>query len=299
MLGAGFFLSSFDPSHGFILSRSTARELEIDVEVQDMSSYAHIIVAVSDQGVANITLNRPDKRNAFNSDMIAELHAAFETLAQDRAVRFVTIRGEGKSFSAGADLDWMKAAASYTQAENEADARALAEMLRALYEMPQPTLALVHGAAMGGGAGLVAACDLGVAMKDTKFKFSEVRLGLTPATISPFVIEAIGARWAKALFVTAEGFDAPYAEKMGLIQYTVTSDDELQMMSDYLRDLVLGAAPGAVADSKRLVQDVAGQPIDKALGEETAKRIAMRRSSDEGREGLSAFLEKRKPNWMV
>lgn len=262
-----------------------------------MDTFTHIDFAATDDGVATITLNRPDKRNAFNSEMIGELHAAFDGLAKDASTRFVVIRGAGKSFSAGADLDWMKAAASYTQEENEADARALAEMLRALYELPQPTLALVHGAAMGGGAGLVAACDLGVAMKDTTFKFSEVRLGLTPATISPFVIEAIGARWAKALFVTAEGFDAPYAEKMGLIQYTVTSEDDLQMMADYLRDLVLGGAPGAVADSKTLVHDVAGQPINKALGEETAKRIAARRASVEGREGLSAFLEKRKPDW--
>ena len=262
-----------------------------------MGPFAHIEVLARDNGVATIELNRPDKRNAFNSAMIGELHSVFTKLAGDKSVRFVIIRGAGKSFSAGADLDWMKAAASYTQEENEADARALAEMLRALYEMPQPTLALVHGAAMGGGAGLVAACDLGVAMADTKFKFSEVRLGLTPATISPFVIEAIGARWAKALFVTAEGFDAPYAEKMGLIQYTVTSEDDLMMMADYLRDLVLGAAPEAVADAKRLVHDVAGRPIDQALGEETARRIAARRASDEGREGLSAFLEKRKPGW--
>lgn len=264
-----------------------------------MGSFEHIEVSANMDGYIVITLNRPDKRNAFNSKMISELHAAFSEISRDQSVRFVAIRGAGKTFSAGADLDWMKAAASYTQEENEADARALAEMLRALYEMPQPTLALVHGAAMGGGAGLVAACDLGVAMTDTKFKFSEVRLGLTPATISPFVIEAIGARWAKALFVTAEGFDALYAEKLGLIQYTVTSTDDLEMMAHYLRDLVLGAAPGAVADSKRLVHDVAGKPIDQALGEETARRIAARRASAEGRQGLSAFLEKRKPDWSV
>jgi len=262
-----------------------------------MGPFANIDVSATGNGAVVITLNRPDKRNAFNSEMIGELHTVFVALSADQSVRFVTIKGAGKSFSAGADLDWMKAAASYTQDENEADARALAEMLRALYEMPQPTLALVHGASMGGGAGLVAACDLGVAMKDTKFKFSEVRLGLTPATISPFVIEAIGARWAKALFITAERFDAPYAEKMGLIQYTVTSEDDLDMMADYLRDLVLVAAPGAVADSKRLVRDVAGMPIDQALGDETARRIAARRASTEGREGLSAFLEKRKPDW--
>ena len=170
-------------------------------------------------------------------------------------------------------------------------------MLLKLYELPQMTLALVHGAAMGGGAGLVAACDVAVAMKSTKFKFSEVLLGLTPATISPFVIDAIGPRWAKALFVTGEGFDAPYAERMGLVQYVVETDAELLEMEEYLASLVFKAAPGAIADSKRLVRDVTGQVIDKDLGHETAKRIAARRASAEGKEGIAAFLEKRLPGW--
>ncbi len=262
-----------------------------------MKPFSNIDVSIGGDGTAIVTLNRPEKRNAFNAQMISELHDAFSDMATDQAVRFVIIRGAGEVFCAGADLEWMKQAAGFTQAQNEADAYALAHMLHTIYEMPQPTLALVHGAALGGGAGLVAACDLAVAMEDTKFKFSEVRLGLIPATIGPFVIEAIGPRWAKALFVTAEGFDARYAEKMGLVQYTVTSESEMQEMSDHLRDLVLAAAPGAVAEAKRLVFDVAGVRIDDNVGDETARRIATRRASEEGREGVAAFLDKRKPNW--
>ncbi len=262
-----------------------------------MRDYETIRLEATPEGLAVVTLNRPDVRNAFNAQMIAELTDAFDLLADQATVRMVMVRGAGKSFSAGADLTWMKQAASHTQSDNEADAEKLAEMLLKLYELPQMTLALVHGAAMGGGAGLVAACDVAVAMKSTKFKFSEVLLGLTPATISPFVIDAIGPRWAKALFVTGEGFDAPYAERMGLVQYVVETDAELLEMEEYLASLVFKAAPGAIADSKRLVRDVTGQVIDKDLGHETAKRIAARRASAEGKEGIAAFLEKRLPGW--
>lgn len=207
------------------------------------------------------------------------------------------LRGAGKSFSAGADLTWMKAAQNWTREENEADAFALAEMLRKLAELPHMTLALVQGAAMGGGAGLVAACDVAVALSDTKFRFSEVRLGLTPATISPFVIKAIGPRWAKALFVTAEMFDAAYAEKIGLVQYVVQDESELAEMEEYLAQLAMAAAPGAVRDAKALVLDFEGADLSQALSKETAKRIAARRISTEGREGLAAFLNKSKPSW--
>ncbi len=192
----------------------------------------------------------------------------------------------------------MKAAQNWSREENEADAVKLAEMLRKLAELPQMTLALVQGAAMGGGAGLVAACDVAVAMKGTKFSFSEVKLGLTPATISPFVIAAIGPRWAKALFVTAEAFDAGYAEKMGLVQYTVADETEMAEMEEYLAGLAMAGAPGAIRDAKNLVLDFADEPYSPALSKETAKRIAARRVSDEGREGLAAFLEKRKPDWV-
>jgi len=264
-----------------------------------MTDYTMMELDVSSEGVGVITLNRPEKHNAFNAALIEELTAAFKALADNASVRLVVLRGAGKSFSAGADLDWMKAAAEYTEEENKADAVRLANMLRKLHDLPQPTLALVQGAAMGGGAGLVAACDVVIAMASTKFRFSEVRLGLTPATISPFVINAIGRRWAKALFVTAETFDSNYAEKMGLVHYVAQNEKEMQELETHITSLIFAAAPSAVADSKKLVDDLAGQEITEALGHETAGRIAARRASDEGREGLNAFLEKRKPNWTV
>lgn len=262
-----------------------------------MADYETIKLEATRAGVAVVTMNRPEKHNAFNALVIDELADAFETLRGEDHLRMVILRGAGKSFSAGADLEWMKAAADYSRQENEDDAFALAEMLRKLYDLPQMTLALVQGAAMGGGAGLVAACDIVVAMKSSTFRFSEVRLGLTPATISPYVIRAIGPRWAKALFVTGEAFDAAYAEKMGLIQYTVADETEMAEMEEYLSGLMFDTAPGAVADAKELVHDVMAMPVDAHTSRETAKRIAARRASDEGREGLSAFLEKRKPGW--
>ncbi|MEM7767688.1 MAG: enoyl-CoA hydratase-related protein [Pseudomonadota bacterium] len=262
-----------------------------------MGEYQTISLDATRAGVAIVTLNRPDKHNAFNALVIQELADAFENLRPETQLRMVVLRGNGKSFSAGADLEWMKAAAHYTQKENEEDAFQLAEMLRRLYELPQLTVALVQGAAMGGGAGLVAACDVAVAMKSAMFRFSEVRLGLTPATISPYVIEAIGPRMAKALFMTGESFDAGFAETMGLVQYVVDDADGMAEMEEHLSALMFDTAPGAVADAKRLVQDVTGLEINRSLSQETAKRIAARRASDEGREGLAAFLEKRRPSW--
>jgi methylglutaconyl-CoA hydratase len=261
------------------------------------ADYDLIKLDVTRAGVAVVTLNRPDVHNAFNAELIAELTDVFAMIADQPGIRMMILRGEGKSFSAGADLEWMKLAALKSREDNETDAENLAEMLQRLYEMPQMTLALVQGAAMGGGAGLVAACDVAIAMAGTQFRFSEVRLGLTPATISPYVIEAIGPRWARALFVTAESFDAAYAEKIGLVQYVVQSTDEMAELEEHIAKLVFAAAPGAVAESKKLVRDVAGRPIDKDLGRKTAKRIAARRSSAEGKEGVAAFLEKRTPNW--
>ncbi|WP_300376607.1 enoyl-CoA hydratase-related protein [Henriciella sp.] len=264
-----------------------------------MDEYETINLDATPGGIAVITLDRPDKHNAFNAQVISELTDALETLEEQTTVRMVILRGNGKSFSAGADLTWMKAAADYTRHENEEDAYRLAEMLRKLANLPQMTVALVHGAVMGGGAGLVAACDIAVALKDTKFRFSEVRLGLTPATISPFVMSAIGPRWAKALFVSAESFDAAFAERIGLVQYVVEDQAELTAMEEHLATLAMQAAPGAIHDSKRLVQDLAGVEINQSLSHETAKRIAGRRVSEEGREGLAAFLDKRKPDWTV
>lgn len=262
-----------------------------------MTDYQTINLDTSKAGTAEVTLNRPEKHNAFNAAVIAELTDVFDHLAMRGDIRLMILRGAGKSFSAGADLDWMKEAATYSVQQNEADAVKLAQMLAKLHALPQATLALVQGAAMGGGAGLVAACDVAIAMASAKFRFSEVRLGLTPATISPFVIQAIGPRWAKALFVTAESFDAAYAEKMGLVHYTAQNEDEMKGLCEHVTGLIMAAAPEAIRDSKKLVDDFAGKAIDEAIGVETAKRIAARRASTEGREGLTAFLEKRKPHW--
>jgi len=263
-----------------------------------MAAQDEVLLNVTPGGAAVITLNRPDRHNAFNADVVARLSDIFETLrANTDEARVVFLRGAGKSFSAGADLEWMQAAADWTHEDNVQDALGLARMLHRLYDLPQTTVALVHGAAMGGGAGLMAACDIAVAVKDAKIRFSEVRLGLTPATISPFVVRAIGPRWARALFATGESFDGAYAEKMGLAQYTVESTDELDDMMEHLAKLAFHAAPGAVADAKRLVDDVFGEEIDDGLMRRTAHKIADRRVSKEGREGLAAFLEKRKPWW--
>jgi len=261
-------------------------------------SDAPVLLDVSPGGVAVVTLNRPDTHNAFNAAMIEQLTDIFETLrANTDEVRVVFLRGAGKTFSAGADLKWMEAASRYTEAENEEDAMALATMLKRLYDLPQMTVALVHGAAMGGGAGLLAACDVGVVMKDAKVRFSEVKLGLTPATISPYVVRAIGPKWSRALFASGEGFNGQFAYEIGLAQYPVENEAEMQEMQDHLAAHAFAAAPEAVADAKRLVDDVSGKEITHSLMVHTAKAIAKRRASDEGKEGLSAFLEKRKPNW--
>jgi methylglutaconyl-CoA hydratase len=256
-----------------------------------------VLLDVSPEGIAVVTLNRPEKRNAFDELMIAHLSETFETLKGADHVRAVFVRGAGEAFCAGADIDWMRRSGERDSADNEADALALARMLRHLHELPQLTVAVAHGAAMGGGAGLIAACDIAIAVKDTKFRFSEVRLGLTPATIGPFVVEAIGPRWSKALFASGEAFDAAFAERIGLVQFTVESEAAIAPLMEHLADLARAAAPGAVADAKALVRFVAGHKIDDTLSRETARRIAHRRASPEGKEGLAAFLEKRKPEW--
>jgi methylglutaconyl-CoA hydratase len=261
------------------------------------ADYDLIKLDVTRAGVAIVTLHRPEVHNAFNAELIAELTDVFAMISDQPGIRMMILRGEGKSFSAGADLEWMKLASTHTRDDNETDAMRLAELLQRLYEMPQMTLALVQGTAMGGGAGLVAACDVAIAMASAQFRFSEVRLGLTPATISPFVIQAIGPRWARALFVTGEEFNAAYAEKIGLVQYVAQTADEMTDLEEHIAQLVFAAAPGAVADSKKLVRDFAGKPIDRDVSQRTAKRIAARRTSDEGKEGVSAFLEKRPPSW--
>ena len=249
-------------------------------------------------GVVFVTINRSAKKNAFDAATIAALHEAFETLHGADRVRAVFIRGAGGTFSAGADLNWMRDAAGWSESDNRDDAMGLAKMLKALHDIPALTVAVVEGNAMGGGAGIVAACDMAVAVEGARFAFSEVKLGLIPATIAPYVIEAVGARRARQLFLTANAFDADYAAHAGLIDLVLPEgsvDEFISMLSDSLTN----NAPGAMGEAKRLVNDIAHHKIDNGLMDETAKRIARARVSDEGREGVAAFLEKRKASWTV
>lgn len=253
-----------------------------------------VVIEATPAGVAVVSINRPERRNAFDAATIDALHEAFTTLKGQDGVRVVFLRGVGGAFCAGADLDWMRAAAGWNEDENREDARGLARMLQALHALPQLTVALVEGPAFGGGAGLAAACDLALAAADAQFSFSEVKLGLTPATISPYVVAAIGSRTARRLFATGERFDAAAAVRFGLVDRVV---DDLHAEAVAIARAQRASAPGAVGDAKRLVDDVAGRPIDGRLAEDTARRIAARRVSPEGREGVAAFLERRKAEW--
>jgi methylglutaconyl-CoA hydratase len=268
------------------------------VEVPDTDTLSDLVlIEATEDGIATVTINRADKRNAFNAEVIAALHEAFVTLSDADGVRLVFLTGAGTSFSAGADLEWMKAAVEWSESENREDAMALATMLKALHDLPQLTVALVDGPAFGGGAGLAAACDMAVATERSTFAFSEVKLGLTPATISPYVIRAIGARNAKLLFATGQVFDATEARDFGLVSQVIADAAGFDAVRTALSTAIKACAPGAVADAKTLVNDIEGAEIDRGVMEETAKRIAARRVSEEGREGVLAFLEKRKPGW--
>ena len=247
--------------------------------------------------VAMVALARPDVHNAFNETLIAELTCALAGLDADDSVRAVILLGQGRSFCAGADLNWMKKMAAYGHAENVADAMALAKMLAALAGMRKPTIARVHGSVFGGGVGLVAACDIAIAAQDATFSLSEAKLGLIPATISPYVIEAIGARQARRYFVTAERFTAAEAFRIGLLHDIVPSDELDARINELLGALLL-AGPGAQAAAKALIRAVAHQPIDARIIADTAERIAAARASAEGKEGVGAFLDKRAPAWV-
>jgi methylglutaconyl-CoA hydratase len=248
-------------------------------------------------GVARITLNRPELRNAFDDALIAKLAEAFSQVAADAAVRVVVLAGNGPAFCAGADLNWMKRMAGYGYDENLRDARALADMLATLARMDKPTIARVHGPAFAGGTGLVAACDIAVGTPEARFCFSEAKLGLSPATISPYVMRAIGARAASRYFLTAEVFDAQEALRIGMLSALVPAT-ELDGFIDSLLNHLLAGGSAAHARIKDLIRDVAGRPVDDELKADTARRIAEIRASDEGREGIASFLEKRKPKWL-
>lgn len=249
-----------------------------------------------ENGVGTVVMDRPDRHNAFDEHVIADLTAAFAGLGADDAVRAVVLRGAGKSFSAGADLDWMRRMAAYDEAANLADARALAALMRTIDTLPKPTVALVHGAAYGGGVGLVACCDIAIATEAASFALSEVKLGLIPAVISPYVVRAIGARAARRYFLTAERFDAVEARRLGLVHELVAGDG-LEETARQILAALRGNGPAAVRAAKDLVAAVAARPPAE-VEEDCARRIAAIRAGEEGREGVAAFLGKRKPSWL-
>ena len=255
-------------------------------------------IQVSRQGaVATVTLARPEVRNAFDAATIAALHAAFLELGADTQVRVVVLTAEGAAFCAGADLNWMREMAGYGDAENRADGLKLARMLRALADCPKPVIARVQGDAFAGGVGLVAACDLAVALQPARFGLSEVRLGLIPATIMPHVLRAIGPRAAQRYTLTAEVFDAATAHQLGLLHEVAADAAALDAQVQQWCSALLAASPQALAAAKRLLADVAHRPLNEALLADTAARIAEARASAEGREGIAAFRAKRKPSW--
>ncbi len=247
-------------------------------------------------GVARVTLNRPELRNAFDDALILSLTRTFEDIAADQATRIMVLGGNGPAFCAGADLNWMKRMAGYGYDENLADARALAAMLAALDRMPKPTIARVHGPVFAGGTGLVAACDIAVGTPEAKFCLSEAKLGLTPATISPYVMRAMGERLARRYFLTAEVFDAEEAYRIGMLTALVPAG-ELDAFIEGTAQHLLSGGPQAHAKIKQLIRAVATRPVDDALVAETAQRIAEVRVSPEGKEGIASFLEKRKASW--
>jgi methylglutaconyl-CoA hydratase len=261
-----------------------------------MMNYQTLEVTKAER-VATVTLNRPDVRNAFNETTIAEITQVFRELGQQADLRAIVLGASGTAFCAGADLNWMKKMAGYTHEENRADAAQLAEMLRTIYACPKPVVAKVQGDCYAGGMGLVAACDIAVAVETVNFCLSEAKLGLIPATISPYVIKAMGESASRRYFLTAERFSAQEAHRIGFVHQMVAADALDAAVADIVKALVSNS-PNAVKEAKRLVQDVAGRALSDALIADTAERIADIRSSEEGKEGVRSFLEKRKPGWL-
>jgi methylglutaconyl-CoA hydratase len=255
-----------------------------------------LTIRVSNQ-IGTITMNRPDVRNAFNDEVIAEITQAFAQLGSREDVRCIVLAAEGPAFCAGADLNWMRRMADYSREENLADAGKLAEMLRVIYECPKPTVARVQGDVYAGGMGLVACCDVAVSSETAGYCLSEVKLGLIPATISPYVIRAMGARASHRYFLTAERFSAQEALRLGFV-HEVVSADQLDTKLDEITQALVKNSPNAVKVCKKLVQDVAYAEMGQPLTQKTVEGIADIRSSAEGREGVSAFLGKRKPSWL-
>lgn len=263
-----------------------------------MSDYQSIVTEV-DGGVGILTLNKAQRHNAFDEQLIAEITDGLQQFAADDSVRAVVLSSTGKSFCAGADLNWMRRAAGYNVEENLRDANRLAELLSMLNELPKPTIARVQGPAYGGGVGLIAACDIAVGTYDAVFSLSEVKLGIIPAVISPYVLAAIGERYSRRYMLTAERFSAAEAYRIGLLHEIVPGDEQLDEAIGEILDALLANGPQAKAECKALIRVVSGQPIDEQTIAETAQRITRVRASPEGQEGLAAFLEKRPPSWTV
>ena len=255
------------------------------------------ITLIITDNIATVTLNRPEVRNAMDETTIAELHQAFKQVAADEGVRALVLRGEGEAFCAGGDLNWMRRGADYGEAENTADALKLGEMLYALHALNKPTIAMVHGAAFGGGVGLVAACDVALGLENSKFCLSEVKIGLIPSVISPYVLAAMGERQARRFYLTAEVMDAQKAKEIGLLHEVYQSEKAWQQALDDTINLILSNAPNAMADAKSQIFDLSHKAITSELVQHTSEAIAKRRATDEAKEGVSAFLEKRQPYW--
>jgi methylglutaconyl-CoA hydratase len=246
---------------------------------------------------AAVWMNRPDVRNALSPMLIAELTEAFKTLGKDPSIRAIVLAGHGKAFCAGADLNRMKESANLSEAENRADAEALANLLYTVHTCPKPVIARIHGPCMAGGLGLISACDIAVAAQEARFALTETRLGLIPAMISPYVLRALGERAARRWFLTGEAISASEAVKLGLVHELCEADDLDTRVNAFL-DAFMLASPAALAECKRLIRDVAGRPIDAQIITETIARLAAQRASADGREGLASFLEKRAPRWV-
>jgi methylglutaconyl-CoA hydratase len=256
-------------------------------------------LAIERQGpIGLVTMNRPDRHNAFDDVLIAELTEALRSMEAEDGIRVIVLSGAGKSFSSGADLNWMKRMAGFSMDENRRDAMGLATLMRTLAHLRKPTLARVQGAAYGGGVGLVACCDIAVAAQSATFSLSEARLGLIPAVISPYVIAAIGERAARRYFLTAERFDAAEAWRIGLVHELVGDHESLDDRIGEIVDAMLACSPSAQREAKELIRAVASRPVTSELIQDTAERIARIRSSPEGREGVAAFLEKRRASWI-
>jgi methylglutaconyl-CoA hydratase len=256
-------------------------------------------LAIERQGpIGLITMNRPERHNAFDDALIAELTESLRSMEAEDGIRVVVLSGAGKSFSAGADLNWMKRMAGFSKEENQRDAMGLGALMRTLAHLRKPTVARVHGAAYGGGVGLVACCDVAVASQAATFALSEAKLGLIPAVISPYVVSAIGERAARRYFLTAERFDAAEAWRLGLVHDLGSTDGDMDEKIGTIIDAMLACGPAAQREAKELIRAVAQRPVTSEVIQDTAERIARLRSSPEGREGVAAFLEKRRTSWL-